>query len=228
MGQNVSLKKEKNGIVPLPLWIDLRQNEGCPKILNEETLNCSGSNALSNIIRFWLRKQGKIEYQPSRLYMYYFGRLLDNNTEYDSGVCLKKLFKGIEKFGICSEKNWPYDIDKFNIKPDSDIPKENINNFKYYSVKNNINELKLILSYGYPIICMLNFFDNNSSSEIIEFPKNKKNKKFKTISIYGYRNSSNMFICMNSVGTEWGEKGFFYVPYKYMTKYGYDFYTITL
>jgi C1A family cysteine protease len=33
---------------------------------------------------------------------------------------------------------------------------------------------------------------------------------------------------MNSLGSEWGEKGFFYVPYEYMSKYGYDFWTITL
>ncbi len=223
----MSLKKEKKGNIPLPEWIDLRENESCPKILNEETLNSSGSNALSNVIRFWLRKQKKPEYQPSRLYIYYFARSLDNNTEYDTGICLKNLFKAIQTFGICSEKNWPYDITKFNIKPDSDIPKENISTFKYYSVKNKINNLKLILSYGYPIICMLHFFDNNLS-QIMELPKNKKRHKFKAISIYGYRDSSNMFICMNSLGSEWGEKGFFYVPYEYMSKYGYDFWTITL
>ena len=64
---------------------------------------------------------------------------------------------------------------------------------------------------------------------VVSMPK--KNERILghiTVSIYGYRNSSKTFICMNSVGKEWGERGFFYLPYKYITKYCYDFWIINI
>jgi C1A family cysteine protease len=233
MGQNISFFKNDDikhlftNDKSISQWVDLRSNASCPKVLNSENLNSSASNALSNLIRFWLRKKNKKEYQPSRLYMYYFARSLENNINNDTDVSLKNLCRAVEKFGICSEKNWPYDIAKFNIKPDDNIVKETTINFKYYHVKNKIHELKRLLSHGYPIIFMMPFFDNNSSEIILLLKKNKKPLEVKAITIYGYRDSSNMFICMNSLGTNWGEKGFFYVPYKYVSKHGYDFWTIT-
>ena len=56
------------------------------------------------------------------------------------------------------------------------------------------------------------------------------NKKFFNVNcttIYGYRSSNNSFICMNTIGKTWGERGFFYLPYKHVKKYGKNLFAIT-
>ena len=35
--------------------------------------------------------------------------------------------------------------------------------------------------------------------------------------IVGYDNTKQWFICANSWGTSWGDKGYFYMPYAYIT-----------
>lgn len=222
-------KLKYNNKIPLPTWIDLRSNASCPDVLNQGNLNTSTVNAVSNAIRFWLRKENKKEYQPSRLYMYYYARQIEN----DNGVRLRDIMKAIKKFGICSESKWPYDESKINDKPDDDIIKEYSLNFKYYSIKNKIKDLKQALSFGYPIVFMMSVFENFVNEKvkttgIVSLPKKRKNpKEFISVCMYGFRDSSDMFICMNSVGKEWGERGFFYLPFKYVEKYCYDFWAIT-
>jgi len=217
--------------IPLPTWIDLRTNASCPDVLNQGNLNTSTVNAISNAIRFWLRKENKPEYQPSRLYMYYYAKQIDNNK--DKGVRLRDVMKSIKKFGICSEKNWSYDENKIGIEPDVNIIKEYSLNFKYYSIKNKTKELKQALSFGYPIVFMMSVFENFNNEDvkttgIVPLPKKRKHPiEFIAVCMYGFRESSDMFICMNSVGKEWGERGFFYLPFKYVEKYCYDFWAIT-
>lgn len=236
MGQNC-LKDEKDArdykikygnIVPLPGWIDLRSNASLPDVLNQGSINNTSSvNAVSNAIRYWLRKQNKKEYQPSRLYMDYYTKQINNKK--NDVYSLRDVMKAIKKYGICSENNWPYDESKVNVKPNDDIVKEYSLNFNYYSVKNKTKYLKQALSYGYPIVFLMSVFQDQEvyNSGIVSMPKNKKIKEYIVVCMYGFRNSSNTFICMNSIGKEWGERGFFYLPFKYVEKYCCDFWTIT-
>jgi hypothetical protein len=214
-----------------PKWIDMRSNAGCPEVLNILNINTSSISTVCNVIRFLMKKKSINNYLPSRLYLYYFTRLIENKLDKNLEVKVKNIFKCINTYGICLEKDYSYDISKVNIKPEIDNFDFSIN---YKLINEDINEIKEYLINNIPVIFTFDIFlkfnsEKVSKTGIIKMPKNKERPIGKlTCAIYGFRNSTKTFICMNNIGNEWGERGFFYLPYKYVKKYAYNFYIIDI
>ena len=181
-----------------PKWIDLRSQAGCPDVLDDSILNISPISSVVNCIRYLLKHNNKKDFKISRLYLYYY---LKNNN-------LKNTLNFIKEKGICSEKEWPYDITKTDILPNT----TELNYFEldYKLVKNKVKYIKYELLNNRPVMVELN----------------KKFYNVNCTTIYGYRSSNNCFICMNSIGKSWGERGFFYLPYKHVKKYSSNLYSI--
>ena len=219
-------KKEK-----LPTWIDLRTSNGCPAIINKQNTNISSIISVSNAIRFLLRKRND-DFQPSILYMYYFSRLLSNNLNQNVKVNYVDIFNSINTYGICSEKDYKYDINKINDKPE--IIGSNKYEIEFHEVKKNVDDIKKILIDGKPVLMSCQIFRQFTSNEASDSGKIKlphlceKNIGVLECCIYGYRDSNKAFICMSNLGTNIGEKGFFYFPFDYVKKYSYQLYSINL
>jgi len=215
-------------------WIDLRSQSKCPAVLNRLDLCSQTTNTVSNVIRYLMRKQNMKEFQPSRLLIYYYSRLLEGTQDQNTGLKLRNVMKAIKKYGFCDEKLWKYNVDMFKERPPNELNEialGNVKNFKYFSIDSGIENLKSILSNGIPIIFNMEVYESFNNDDVtktgmIPMPARKKKicklyvtiKKEKIIGIhcvamYGYRTSNNCFICMNSYGTEWGERGFFYLPF---------------
>ena len=182
-----------------PAWIDLRSNSGCPDVLDDSILNISPISSVVNCIRYLLKYTDKKDFNISRLYLYYYTENID----------LKNILKFIKEKGVCSEKDLPYDITKNDVPPI--ITDLRYFNLEFKSVKNKVKYIKYELLHNRPVLVELykNFYNINCTT------------------IYGYRSSINCFICMNSSGKLWGERGFFYLPYKHVKKYSSNLYTIT-
>ena len=215
----------------LSKWVDLRSNAGCPEVLSIINLNTSSLSTVCNVIRFLMKKKSINNFLPSRLYLYYFTRLIENKLDKNLEVKVKNIFKCINQYGICLEKEYPYDILNFNIKPEIKNTEFNI---KYFLLDENINIIKEQLLNKIPVIFTFDIFSKFNSEKvkrtgIIKMPKNKERPIGKlTCAIYGFRDSTKSFICMNNIGNEWGERGFFYLPFKYVKKYAYNFYIIDI
>lgn len=196
----------------LPKWIDLRTDTGCPDVLDDDTLNITCISSIANCLRYIMKHEKMKEFQISRLYIYYC--IDDFNASSILNLIINK--------GVYSEKDCSYDLCK------TDIPKQNENlqkfDIKYMFIKNNIDNIKKYLLNNRPVIIKIpvpSNFENNPSLNLKDFTQKYKEKKIYYIytTIYGYRTSSKSFICMHSIGKNWGERGFFYVPYKYVKKY---------
>lgn len=220
----------KNKKTNIPSWFDAREDASFPNILSkgELDLDSSAENALSNAMRYWLRKLNKQEFQPSRLYMYYFAR---KNTKKPS---LKTLLKSIRKYGVCSEKTWPYVEGNILKEPSAEAQTEaqKYKNIDYFRVKNKTNDIKVASSYDYPIVFEMNVYpsftnENVAKTGMIPLPgKDERVVDKQTCIIVGFRDSIECFICANSLGKEWGERGFFYLPYEYVEEHCCDLYAI--
>jgi C1A family cysteine protease len=189
-------------------------------VIDQSDLNACVSNACSNLLKFLLRKQSLRVYQPSRLYLYYFTRLIEDDIQEDSGCSIRDALKSIKKYGDCDELLWPYNIDNFTRKP-SDFCIQNGNKhekLKYMSVIKDLDIMKSVLAHGFPIIFGLTIYSSyKNCTGVVSMPDQNTENKLGTHAqlILGFNDNTEQFIIMNS-WKDWGDNGYGYIPYEYI------------
>lgn len=220
----------------LPTAVDLRNQ--CPPVYNQGALGSCTANGLAGAYEFDLKKQKKTDYMPSRLFIYYNERVLINTVNSDSGAYIRDGIKTMNKEGVCPESLWPYDISKFTVKP----PKKDYDEAKKCQIKsyqrliNSLSQLKGCLAEGFPFVFGFTVYDSFMTNEvaktgIMPMPKTGEHTRGgHAVMAVGYDDSKNAFIIRNSWGTNWGIKGYFYMPYAYISNPNLcdDFWTIRL
>ena len=238
--RDIMFKSEKLKVdnIILPDTFSLRNL--MPPILNQGTLGSCGPVQISNNLRYCLRKLQFKEFQPSRLYLYYFTRLAEgSNLNEDTGISVRGGLKAIQKYGACSENNWGYDITKFTQRPDDNCVlagKTHIPGFRYIRVQQSLVNIKQAISGGFPIIVGIKLytsFENNSVTQtgIVSIPNVKKEACLggHAVSLIAYDDKTQQFTASNSWGESWADKGYFTIPYEYIldTSLSSDFWIIT-
>ena len=210
----------------LPTHVDLRTSGFIPPVLDQSSLGSCTANATSNALRFLLKKEKLQDWSPSRLFIYYYSRLIEGTVSEDSGCVIRDVMKEVATYGACSESNWPYDVEKFTLHPPSSAVRAaqtHIKNFQYMSVNQDLITIKNALVQGLPVIFGMDVYSSFESdavaqSGIVPMP----NVTTETLlgghcqAIYGFDDSTQRFTVMNSWSANWGDKGFSYIPYAYI------------
>jgi len=202
--------------------VDLRSK--CPPIYNQGKLSSCISNVLIGAYEYDLIKQNKPRFIPSRLFIYYNERLIEHTTNSDSGSSLKNGINAISKYGIVAEDKWPYNINKFTKKPYESIYDIALKNkdIVYIKLKQDIDHIRQALDEKNVIAFGFSVYESFESDEVVQsgiMTLPKENDKFlggHAVLAVGYNDSLNLIIVRNSWGTEWGDKGYFYMPYDYI------------
>src|SRR6185437_15635932 len=75
-------------------------------------------NAIGAAIEFDQMKQNlRNAFMPSRLFIYYNERAMENTVNEDSGAMIRDGIKSVAKQVVCPEKMWPYDPTPFPPNP---------------------------------------------------------------------------------------------------------------
>lgn len=221
-------KAGKSTRAPIPAEVDLRKSNLFPAALDQGQLGSCASHALSNCLRYHL-KLGKLgDWQPSRLYIYYRGRvnLEGRQPTEDCGMCIRNTCVVANTFGVPEEPYLPYDISKFAIAPSKEVDARAANhkNIQYYSVNQTLAELKQALADGNPILCGIMVYQAFmsvavASTGIVPMPDKTKEQALGGHAqlLIGYSDAKQAFLAMNSWG-RWGEaqSGCSWLPYKYL------------
>jgi C1A family cysteine protease len=173
-------------------------------------------------------KQKKVNFilPPSHLFFYYNGRVIEGEpVGEDTGLTVANACKSVSQYGGCPEALWPYDIKNMAVKP-SPICYRKGKKFritKYVQVPQTLVALQHMLIDGFPIIYGISVYSSFMSDEVartgmVPLPDVKMEtlEGGHCIVICGYDNTSKRFTCQNSWSTEWGDKGFFTIPYEYV------------
>jgi C1A family cysteine protease len=224
-------------IEPLPSKFSLR--ESMPPVLDQKSLGSCTANATANALHFCLNKEKQVEFAPSRLYMYYYTRLIEGTVDEDSGAMIRDCMKELKTYGSCHESLWPYDISKFAARPKNKCTQEgktHLDGFKYLAVRQKEESIKRALVNGYPIIFGCEVYSSFESDEAMrtgDIPMPDLDRESllggHAIILCGFCDETRRFTFENSWGEKVGDKGYFTLPYEYVLdpERCSEFYTIT-
>jgi C1A family cysteine protease len=217
----------------LPNAADLRP--GCSSVENQGQLGSCTANALAGHLEFLENKAGKPATDLSRLFIYYNERGIEGTVAQDSGAQLRDGIKTLAKQGVCPEKEWPYVISKFAVKPPASCYRDGLKHqiTSYHRIV-TLLEMKTCLADGYPFVFGFTVYESFESPAVaktgtlnLPTPKEKSLGGHAVMAV-GYNDATNRFIIRNSWGADWGLQGYFTMPYAYLDNRNLsdDFWTI--
>jgi C1A family cysteine protease len=203
-------------LTQLPQMVDLRPR--MPPIYDQGQLGSCTANALCGVMQYADQIPG------SRLFLYYNERKLENDIPDDAGANLSDGIKCLQKYGICPDTEWPYEIYKFTKSP----PKQcydDASKHKAITVQNiqqDITLMKTSLARGNPFVVGINVYESFESNEvsksgIVPIPQHNEHcLGGHAVVCVGYDDHKQCWIMRNSWGNTWGMSGYFTLPYLYL------------
>jgi len=139
---------------------------------------------------------------------------------------------------VCGEEFWPYDLEKFRVKPPKKCYFEAAKHrmVDYQRLVQSQGQMKSCLAAGYPFLFGFTVYESFEGSAVAKTGKvplpgsGEKVLGGHAVLAVGYSDRTERFIVRNSWGTEWGKKGYFTIPYAYLadSNLSADFWTIRL
>ena len=224
----------------LPRVVDIRPK--CPPVYDQGKSGSCTANAGCTCRSMLLQDQ---QIPLSRMFLYYVERAMEGSVAKDEGASLRETCKSAYKAGVCEEKYMPYDPGKYMLRPS----RAAIFNAKEYRISayrslSSLDEIKQSLAFRQqPVLLGMDVYESFESEAvaktgIMPMPRGSEKKlgahavlavgyKNRTVGHRAggiYRSLPGYLIVMNSWGEKWGDKGYFYMPFDYVTPdYTYDY-----
>jgi C1A family cysteine protease len=224
-------------LAALPSKVDLRNQ--CPPIFDQGHLGSCTANGGGSMWQFIAEKTGRQSFIPSRLFLYYNTRLIEGTQDWDSGAYLRDTLKSLVGDGICPDTIWSYEDNtpKFTQRP-ADlcyVEGEQHQTLSYQRVLQNMQQIKGCLAEGYPFVfgfTVYESFSSISNDGIMPIPDFSAERTIggHAVMVVGYDDEKQMVIIRNSWSEDWGDQGYFYMPYSYLLNNNLcdDFWTIRI
>jgi C1A family cysteine protease len=234
----------------LPPKLDLRPR--CPPVYDQGEIGSCTANAIAGAIEFERKKAKQAPgFTPSRLFIYYNERATEGTTGNDAGAYIRDGIKSITKQGVCPEKMWTYEATPATsdggpwpagAKPAQRPPKVCYDAalayqaIQYQRVTPMLSQMKGCLAEGNPFVfgftVYASLYDSKGAPrKNVPMPATKdKLLGGHAVLAVGYDDATQHFIVRNSWGPHSQDKGYFYIPYSYLTESGLadDFWVIRL
>ena len=204
----------------LPVVVDLRNK--MPAVYDQGYLGSCVANAFCGLVGYVKPSVSN----GSRLFAYYCQRERENTISEDAGATLSSGIKSLKKYGVCQESDWPYDISKFAVRPPQKCYDDALQNIVLQSknIPRNKDAMKNSLFKGNPFVVGFLVYESFESQKVantgyVPLPNLRKEKLLggHAVTCVGYDENKKVWIMRNSWGTGWGDNGYFYMPYKYLT-----------
>jgi C1A family cysteine protease len=229
---------------PLPKRVDLRP--GCPQVFNQGGIGTCTAHAVAAAVAYERRLQGTRAMVPSRLFIYYNERMLTGQRSLRCVVRLRDAIKAVAKRGACPESHWPYRQHPTALR--ARPPKKafeaarNCKIIEYHRIPGGslqpaifLRHLKQCLADGCPFLFGVTLYESFETEKVkkngimpIPDTRHEENKGGHAVMAVGYDDRRQAVLVRNSWGTDWGLKGYFWMPYKIITnrRLAYDFWTV--
>ena len=211
--------------LPLPAKVDLRPF--CPAVYQQGNMNTCTANAVAALVHICRIKQAMSEEPPpSRLYIYWFERVLTNEQTADSGGSITDAVQATVENGYCLESLWPYVPGDLLSEPNN-TAKDDAANRRIISPASlsTLQQIKASLASKNPVAFGLriynSFFAADGNGGIVPMPDQTGPCEGHAGVLVGYDDAVGRVTMRNSWGTvladgtPCGDQGYYYLPYAY-------------
>lgn len=204
--------------------------------------SCTGNMGAAAVVVQQARQKKKLD-TPSRLALYYDARVLQGWQNSDTGAYIRDIFKVLQKLGAGGESLHPYKERDLKKKPSAAYyaaaAKQQA--LKYERVPQTLSQMKAVLAGGNPINLGFAVYESIADAAvdgILNLPQpGERAEGGHAVLVVGYTNDlkavhsrggrlslpkfaksiPEWFIVRNSWGTNWGDRGYCYIPASYLT-----------
>src|SRR5579872_5100534 len=209
-----------NASVTLPPSIDLRPK--CTPVRDQGSLGSCTAFAICGAMELDEQNKSNI---LSPLFQYYNERVADGDVSQDNGSTMTQAVTVMVRYGICQEQLWQYNVSQFAVKPSANCFTNALGNkgLNVVQVSATIQAIKTCLAQSQPVILGIMVYASFESASVAQtgiIPLPAANEQLlggHAIVCVGYSDANSWLICKNSWGADWGDKGYFYLPYSYIT-----------
>ncbi len=230
---------------PLRTKVDLRDAFKVPAYDQGELGSCT-ANAIAAAVQLARQKAGATsDFAPSRLFIYFNERVMEGTVNEDSGAQIRDGIKSTVKLGVCPEEStpgqpydWPYVIDQFTRRPSAPCYAFGMDHqvLSYRRLTHSLTSMRACLASGFAFVFGFTVYESFESQEvaqtgIVRLPDSSEDAiGGHAVLAMGYDDRVQRFLVRNSWGTDWGQQGYFEMPYAYLTDANLadDFWTIRL
>lgn len=197
------------------------------------------ANALAapvQLKRFRQGAKGAKQFMPSRLFIYYNGRVREYNVMADAGMQIVTGIRTLVDEGACSEKTWAYNLARFRTYPSQAAWREGkkCQLLKYERVLQDAAQMKGCLLAGNPVVTGFVVYDSFMTAAVARTGKaplplaGERALGGHAVVLVGYDDGQGLWLLRNSWNVAWGDKGYFTLPYEYLLspKFAFDFWSI--
>lgn len=188
----------------------------------KSTGSCVG-NAIVNAYELTVRRLYPNKFiDLSRLFVYYNSRLFDNSIREDVGTYVRDGLRSATRYGICSESLWPYVEGRFNSQPNPDCYVDATQRtITRYETLYSLGDVLEILNDHRPVVVGITvyaaFMDLNATNAVVPLPlPGERPIGSHAVVLVGYDLPAELFLVKNSFGPDWGDHGYFRMPFEYL------------
>ena len=214
-----------------PASVDWR--EYCLPVQDQQDLATSSAHACVGLFQYFERRATGQVITPSRLFLHANAMRLSGCDDARAGASLRITFKAAVKFGLPPERFWPYDPAALGRVPDPYVYAFNAEyrDVRYVRVDaamqsgvQTLETVRSLLAAGFA--CALGFGVPSSLTSEPEIPFPSRFDSIRTghaVSTVGYdddlriRSSRGALLIRSSWGPKWGQDGYGWLPYRYVT-----------
>lgn len=208
--------------VVVPKSVDLRPL--MPPVFDQGSIGSCTGNAICGHLVFLEKKARNDSTLLSRLFIYYNERVMEGTVNEDAGALIRDGIKSVGDKGVCAESLMPYDVTKFTNPPSlAAITEAKTRKISSYHRINTLNEMKQCLAEGYPFVFGFSVYEGFESpvvalTGILNMPHPAERViGGHAVLCVGYDDDNQRIIVRNSWGADWGQAGYFTMPYSYIT-----------
>jgi C1A family cysteine protease len=214
-----------------PASVDWR--EYCLPVQDQQDLGTSSAHACVGLCQYFQRRATGQAIAPSRLFLHANALRLSGCEGARGGAGLRITFKAAIQFGLPPERFWPYEPAALGRVPDPYLYAFNteFRDLRYVRVDaamqsgaQSLESLRSLLAAGF--VCALGFGVPSSLTNDPEIPFPSRFDSIRTgqaVTAVGYdddlriRSSRGALLIRSSWGAKWGQDGYGWLPYRFVT-----------